>query len=71
MGFGALGVPFVSKGLQGDPAKTRAGFFAGFGRDLWDPAVIFVFGIFLLGNVLALHYFVDSVSRMLRFFFGV
>jgi len=33
--------------------------------------VVFVFGIFVLGNVLASHYFVDSASRMLRFFFGV
>jgi ferredoxin len=71
MGFSALGVPFVSKGLPGNPSEVRPGFWKSFGRDLWDPAVVFVFGIFVLGNVLATHYFIDSVSRMLRFFLGV
>jgi ferredoxin-type protein NapH len=71
MGFSALGVPFVSKGLPKDQAAVKPGFWGGFGRDLWDPAVVFVFGIFVLGNVLASHYLVDSVSRVLRFFLGV
>jgi polyferredoxin len=67
MGFGTPGIPFAAKGLAAD----RSGFRNSFGRDLWDPAVVFIFGIFLLANVLASGYFVDSVSRLLKHFVGI
>ncbi len=71
MGFSTLGVRFESKGLPDGKGAPDPGFWTKLGRDLWDPAVVFIFGIFLLGNVLASGYFVDSVSRLLRFFWGI
>ncbi len=70
MGFKTLGVPFVSKGLSGDDPAAH-GFWKKLCTDLWDPAVVFIFGVFLVGNVMASGYFVDSVSRLLRFFLGI
>ena len=67
MGFSTPGVPFAAKGLSAE----RPGFWRGFGRDLWDPAAVFIFGILVLANVLASSYFVDSVSRLLRHFVGI
>lgn len=67
MGFSTLGVPFSAKGLPAD----RPGFWSGFGRDLWDPAVVFIFGIFVLANVLASDNFVGSMSRLLKHFVGI
>ncbi len=71
MGFSALGVPFAAKGLTNGQLPAGSGFWKKLGTDLWDPAVVFIFGIFVLGNVLASTYFADSVSRLLRFFWGI
>jgi NAD-dependent dihydropyrimidine dehydrogenase PreA subunit len=71
MGFTALGVPFAAKGLPGETPADRVGFWRKLGRDIWDPAVVFIFGIFIVGNVMASSYFVDSMSRLLRYFLGI
>ncbi len=67
MGFSTPGTPFESKPFTSD----SSGFWKDFGRDLWDPAVVYIFGVFVLANVLANGYFVDSVSRLLRYFTGI
>ncbi len=71
MGFSTMGVPFASKGLPEGQDGARPGFWKKLGRDLWDPAVVFIFGIFVLGNVLATGDFVDAASRLLKFFWGI
>ena len=55
---------------EGD-VTVEPGFWKKFGRDLWDPAVIFVFGIFTIATVLSSHEFIDSISRLLKYFTGV
>ncbi len=71
IGYSTRGVPFVSKGQLASLPSGPPGFWRKLGRDLWDPDVAFVFGIFVLGTVMASQYFVDSVSRLLKFFVGV
>ncbi len=71
VGFSTLGVPFESKGLAVAPEAASPGFWNKLGADLWDPAVVFIFGIFVLSNVLASGYFVDSASRLLKYFWGI
>ena len=65
--YSTLGVPFPA-----DPVnRTGRGFWRTLGRDLWDPGVVFIFGIFVLSTVMASGYFVDSTSRLLKYFFGI
>ncbi len=71
VGFSTLGVPFASKGLPDASAPANQGFWKKLGADLWDPAVVFIFGVFVLSNVLASEYFVDSASRLLKYFWGI
>jgi ferredoxin len=72
LGYKTLGVPLVLGAVENG---ARGGWFRGglrkLGRDLWDPAVVFVFGVFMLGNVLASGYFVDAASRLLKHFAGI
>jgi ferredoxin-type protein NapH len=42
-----------------------------FGRDIWDPAVIFIFGIFVIATVFSASNFTNSISRLLKYFIGV
>ncbi len=71
IGFSARGVPFTSKGQQAAHQAGKSSFWKKLGRDLWDPDVVFVFGIFTVGTVMASQYFVDSVSRLLKYFVGI
>jgi ferredoxin-type protein NapH len=68
IGYTVLGVqfPFRSKS-----AVSPHGFWRRLGRELWDPGVIFIFGVFTVGTVMASQYLVDSVSRLLRYFGGI
>jgi polyferredoxin len=64
------------KGVKPDSAypgdnPARPGFWKAFGRDLWDPAVIFIFGIFAVATVLSANNYVNAISRMLRYFAGI
>lgn len=67
--FGIKGVSsdFVS---DGDHA-IKIGFWKTLGRDLWDPAVIFIFGIFTLAAAMASNNFVHAISRLLKYFAGI
>jgi ferredoxin-type protein NapH len=74
--FRTLGVPaaFASPraGSPAEPGVVRpAGFWRRLAADLWDPGVVFVFGIYTVGTVMASHSFVDAASRLLRHFLGI
>jgi polyferredoxin len=71
IGYSTLGVPFLSKGQIAAQSPERPGFRRRLGRDLWDPDVVFIFGVFLLGTVMASQYFVDSISRLLQATVGI
>jgi ferredoxin-type protein NapH len=78
LAFHALGAPatFGARRTGSTPADVasaapRAGFWRRLGTDLWDPGVVFIFGIFTVGTVMASSYFVDVPSRLLRHFFGI
>jgi polyferredoxin len=71
IGFVTRGVPFVSIGALAAQPATRSGFWKTLGKDLWDPQVVFVFGIFIFAVVMASGSFVDSLSRLLRFFLKI
>jgi len=51
--------------------SVKPGFWKKFGRDLWDPAVIFIFGIFTIATILSSDSFINSISRLLKYFIGV
>ncbi len=69
--FSTLGVPFVSGARPEASERARPGFWRNLGSDLWDPGVIFVFGIYLVATVMASGYLVDSTSRLLKYFVGI
>ncbi|MBZ5499823.1 MAG: 4Fe-4S binding protein [Acidobacteriia bacterium] len=71
IGYSTRGVPFVSKGQLAAQSAARPGFWRRLGRELWDPDIVFIFGIFAVGTVMASNYFVDSVSRLLKFSLGI
>jgi polyferredoxin len=78
LAFHALGVPATfgsrSNGEQmavKTAARPRAGFWRRLGTDLWDPGVVFIFGMLMVGAVMASQFLVDSTSRLLRFFLGI
>ncbi len=71
IGFSARGVPFVPGGRPESQLSLPGAFWKKLGRDLWDPNVVFIFGIFLLATVMASQYFIDSVSRLLKHFLGI
>lgn len=51
--------PFIKEG-------RKPGFFRRMAADLWEPGTIFMFGIFLLGSVLAFNFFNNTIVRILR-----
>lgn len=64
------------KGVKNNYALTenpsvKIGFWKKFGRDLWDPTIIFIFGIFTIATILSSENFIDSISRLLKYFIGV
>jgi ferredoxin-type protein NapH len=69
----------ISLGIKGikpenKPAEDQSdnpGFWKHFFRDLWDPAVIFLFGIFTLAAVMSSNNFTNSISRLLEYFIGI
>lgn len=78
LAFHALGVPAALGGrLAGSTppvavaARPQPGFWRRLGSDLWDPGVVFIFGIYMVGTVMASSSFVDATSRLLRQFFGI
>lgn len=48
--------------------KPAGGWWSRFFKDLADPMVIFILGIFILGNVIASSDFVGAMSRILKLF---
>jgi polyferredoxin len=69
--FGIKGVPYTAPDHPMLEGKTKVGFFRKFASDVWEPSVLFLFGIFSLGTVLAFSFFVNTISRMLNHFLGV
>ncbi|MBN2541265.1 4Fe-4S binding protein [bacterium] len=69
--LGIIGVPFTSGNHPLIGTEKKIGFWRKLVADIWDPKVVFIFGIFGIGAVLATTYLVDSLSRILEFFFGV
>jgi ferredoxin-type protein NapH len=69
----------ISLGIKGvklldEEAMNPAGrqsFWKKLGRELWDPAVIFLFGIFTIGVVISSNDFTSSISRLLKYFIGI
>jgi ferredoxin len=69
--YSTLGVPFAAGPRQEMHDAARAGFWRTLAKDLWDPGVVFIFGIFVLSTVMASNYLVDATSRLLRYFLGI
>ncbi len=67
IGYSTAGVAFPA----GRDESAAGGLFRTLRRDLWDPGVVFIFGIFVLSTVMASGYFVDATSRLLRHFLGI
>ncbi len=67
IGYSALGVPFAPR----TPQAGKPGFWKKLGTDLWDPGVVFVFGIYVVATVLAYEYLTDSTNRLLKYFLGI
>lgn len=66
-----LGVPFSSVNHPILEGRDSIGFWRRFIADVWDPKVIFIFGIFSVGTLFAFSFFTNSISRLLNFFLGV
>jgi len=67
-----LGIKGVKHNYElAEDLSIMTGFWRKFGRDLWDPAVIFIFGIFTIATVLSSGNFISSISRLLKYFTGV
>jgi len=69
--FGIRGVPFTAADHPIGAGREKLGVFRRFARDVWDPGVVFVFGIFSLAGIMASGYLVDAMSRILIFVAGV
>lgn len=69
--YGIKGVPFTASDHPLLEGKAKVGFFRKFAADIWEPSVLFLFGIFSLGTVLSFSYFVNTISRMLNHFLGI
>ncbi len=69
--FSSPGVPFASIARQETPQPARPGLWKNLGSELWDPGVVFIFGIYLVSTVMASDYLVDSTSRLLKYFLGI
>jgi ferredoxin len=67
-----LGIKGVKHNYElAEDSSVKYGFWKKFGRDLWDPAVIFIFGIFTIATILSSENFISSISRLLKYFIGV
>jgi hypothetical protein len=69
--FGIKGVPYTALDHPLREGKDKVGFFRRFASDVWEPGVLFVFGIFSLGTVLAFSWFTGTISRILNHFLGI
>ena len=67
--LGIKGVTIQHQNVGEDPDAT--GFWKKFRMDLWDPAVIFLFGIFTVAVSISANNFVSSISRLLKYFVGI
>ncbi len=68
----ALGIKGVKQ--ERAPAEglpVERGFWKTLGKDLWDPAVIFIFGIFSVAAAVAANNFTNAISRLLQYFAGI
>ena len=71
MNFRMKGVPFTSGDHPLLRGRSDVGAFRKLLADVWDPGVLFLFGIFWLATGLATPYLVDALSRMAAFFLGL
>ncbi len=55
----------------GAAPRPLPGFWRRLGTDLWDPGVVFIFGIYTVGTMLAWDFFTGSLSRLIRHFIGI
>jgi len=69
--YGIRGVPFTASDHPIGEGREELGVFRRFARDVWDPGVVFVFGIFSLAGIMASGFLVDAMSRILIFVAGV
>jgi polyferredoxin len=69
--FATRGVPFNSGSHPMLEGREKIGGWRKFASDVWDPGVIFTFGILSLATMIASGYISDSMSRLLDFFLGV
>jgi ferredoxin-type protein NapH len=69
----------ISLGIKGvkqdfnfvEDVPVKLGFWKTVRKDLWDPALIFIFGIFSVAAAIASSNFVDAISRLLKYFIGI
>jgi NAD-dependent dihydropyrimidine dehydrogenase PreA subunit len=70
-------INFNIKGVTSNPENRllddqyKIGVWKKFVNDIWDPAVVFIFGIFMLSTVLSSGNFSGSISRLLKYFIGI
>ncbi|NIM16582.1 MAG: 4Fe-4S binding protein [Candidatus Aminicenantes bacterium] len=69
--YAVKGVPFTSGNHPMLEGRNKIGVWRKFASDVWDPGVVFVFGIFSVGTIIASGFFVDAVSRLLKLLLGV
>ena len=69
--IGIKGVPFTVGNHPMVEGRGKIGFWRRFVSDIWDPGVIFTFGIFMLSTALASQYIFDVMSRILKLILGV
>jgi ferredoxin-type protein NapH len=69
--FGIRGVPFTAGNHPIGRGREKLGWWRRFARDVWDPGVVFVFGIFSLATIMASGFLVDALSRILKLVVGV
>lgn len=69
--YATRGVPFNSGNHPMKEGRDKISAWRKFASDVWDPGVVFIFGILSLGTMIASGFFTDAVSRLLDFFVGV
>jgi polyferredoxin len=69
--FAIRGVPFTASDSPIGQGREVLGGWRRFARDVWDPGVVFVFGVFSLATFVASGFLVDAMSRILIFAAGV
>ncbi len=71
IGFSLKGVPYTAVNHPLRSGGARPGFWRRLALDLLEPGSIFLFGIFMVGTVIAFSSFTDAVLRLLGHFLGV